>query len=186
MHATTDPGRTQGPGRRVDADGEADAELILADVAETEAILAAYWEGVLEETRRELREQQRAGNPGEAGAREGGAEAKKKSKAAKRKQEKRKAQQQKRAAEVTEAAAAAAVEGGAGGGEVAAGQQEQEQQAQQERSRKRRRMARGTKTRGRTVRKLCRPWRLPCWRWAWTRQRTSKRRKRRKTNARCV
>jgi hypothetical protein len=85
------------------------AGRIRADVEETEAILAAYWEGVREEIRRELREQQRAGGPG-TGAREGGAEAKKKSKAAKRKQQKRKAQQQKKAAEMAEAAAAAAAE----------------------------------------------------------------------------
>jgi hypothetical protein len=108
-----------------------DAELTRADVEETEAILAGYWEGVLEETRRELREQQRAGRQGEAEAGGGGgAEAKKKSKAAKRKQQKRKAQQQKKAAEVAEAAAVAAVEGGAGVG-VAAGQQEQGGQGQQ-------------------------------------------------------
>ena len=108
-----------------------DAKRIHADVEETEAILAGYWEGVLEETRRELREQQRAGGLGEAGAAgEEGGEAKKKSKAAKRKQQKRKAQQHKRGAEVAEAAAAAAVEGGVVGG-VAGGQQEQGQEAQQ-------------------------------------------------------
>ena len=107
------------------------AMRIHADVEETEAILAGYWEGVLEETRRELREQQRAGGLGEAGAAgEEGGEAKKKSKAAKRKQQKRKAQQHKRGAEVAEAAAAAAVEGGVVGG-VAGGQQEQGQEAQQ-------------------------------------------------------
>jgi hypothetical protein len=33
------------------------AEQIRADVEETEAILAGYWEGVLAETRRELQEQ---------------------------------------------------------------------------------------------------------------------------------
>ena len=36
------------------------AALIRADVEETEAIMAGYWEGVLEETRWELAEQQRA------------------------------------------------------------------------------------------------------------------------------
>jgi hypothetical protein len=108
-----------------------DAKRIHADVEETEAILAGYWEGVLEETRRELRKQQRAGGLGEAGAAgEEGAGAKKNSKAAKRKQQKRKAQQQKKAAEVAEAAAAAAVEGGVGG-EVAEGQQEEGQHGQQ-------------------------------------------------------
>ena len=56
------------------------AALLQADVEETEAILAGYREGVLEETRGELREQQRARGPGAAGAAgagEGGAEAKK-------------------------------------------------------------------------------------------------------------
>lgn len=37
-----------------------EAELINADVEEMEAILAGYWEGVLEETRRELQQQRRA------------------------------------------------------------------------------------------------------------------------------
>ena len=84
-----------------DADTMAEATRIRADLKETDAILAGYWEGVLEETRRELREQHRAGGPAAAGAvGEGGAEAKKKSKAAKRKQQKRKAQQQKKAAEM--------------------------------------------------------------------------------------
>jgi len=105
------------------------AQLVQADVEETEAILAGYWEGTLEETRRELRERQRGGGPGEAGAGEEGTEAKKKSKAAKRKQQKRKAQQQKKSAEMAQAAAAAAAEHG---GEVAAGQQEQGQEQQQQ------------------------------------------------------
>jgi tetratricopeptide (TPR) repeat protein len=60
-------------------------EQIRADVEETEAVLAGYWEGVLEETRWELAEQRRAVERGAGGERE------KKSKAAKRKQQKRKA-----------------------------------------------------------------------------------------------
>lgn len=42
------------------ADGLEAAERYRADVEETEAILAAYSEGVLEETRRELAERRRA------------------------------------------------------------------------------------------------------------------------------
>jgi hypothetical protein len=74
---------------------------IRADVEETEAILAAYWEGVLEETRWELGEQRRRVAAVAAVAAEGEAELeKKKSKAAKWKQQKRKAQQRKKAAEM--------------------------------------------------------------------------------------
>ena len=58
---------------------------IQADVEETEAILAGYWEGVLEETRWELAEQRRAAGRGTGAA-------VKKSKAPKRKQQKRNAQ----------------------------------------------------------------------------------------------
>jgi len=111
-----------------------EAELIRADVEETEAILAGYWEGVLEVTRWELREQQRGGGPGaaeEAGAGEGGTEAKKKSKAAKRKEKKRRAQQQKKAARVAEVVVATAVEGVARG-EVGARQEDQAQQEEEE------------------------------------------------------
>jgi hypothetical protein len=80
------------------------------DVEETEAILSAYWEGVLEETRRELGEQRAAAAAAmvaEAVAAvaevedAGAAALSKKSKAAKRKQ-------QKKAAEMVEAAAVAA------------------------------------------------------------------------------
>ena len=60
-------------------------EQIQADVEETEAVLAGYWEGVLEETRWELAGQWRAVERGAGGER------KKKSKAAKRKQQKCKA-----------------------------------------------------------------------------------------------
>lgn len=76
------------------------AGIIRADVEETEAIIAGYQMGVLEETRWELAEKRRAvAASGATG---------KKSKAAKRKQKKRKAQQQRKAAEIKEAAAAAA------------------------------------------------------------------------------
>ena len=108
------------------------ATLFRADVEETEAVISGHWEGVLEEARRELREQQWAGGLGAAGAGEGGPEAKKKSKAAKQKQQKRKAQQQKRAAEVAEAAAAAAVAAAAHGGALEQEEQGQEQQQQQQ------------------------------------------------------
>ena len=84
------------------------AGQIYADVEETEAILAGYREGVLEETRRELGEQRRAAAGAPSGLDVEAASATKKSKAAKRKQQKRKAQQQKKAAEQVEAAAAAA------------------------------------------------------------------------------
>ena len=60
------------------------AARLQADVEETEAILAGYYEGVLEETRWELGEQRRAA----AAASEATT---KKSKAAKRKKQKRKA-----------------------------------------------------------------------------------------------
>jgi len=84
----------------------AQGELIRADVEETEAILAGYWEGVLEETRWELAEQRRVAAVATVTHVEAQAEAAavKKSKAANRKQQKRKAQQQKKAAEKAEAA----------------------------------------------------------------------------------
>jgi len=93
-------------------------------VKETEAILEGYWEGVLEETRRELAEQRGAGDSPVAGDRV-------KSKAAKRKQQKRKAQQQKKAPALAEAAAAAAAAEEAHGEGVAARQEEHGDQARQ-------------------------------------------------------
>lgn len=72
--------------------GDADVVLyamrIRADVEETKAIMAEYYKGVLEETRRELGEQRRAAAAALSGT------AMQKSKAAKRKKQKRKAQQQ--------------------------------------------------------------------------------------------
>ena len=104
-----------------DADYAFQAEEIRAEVEETEAIISAYWEGVLEEGRRELREQRREAATLAGEARAGEEEgAVKKSKAAKRKQQKRKAQQQKKA-EVAEVAVAAA----AARGEAMAVSQEQ-------------------------------------------------------------
>jgi hypothetical protein len=85
-----------------DADDAYDAEEIRAEVEEKEVIIKAFRKGVLEETRRELREQRReaaalaAGGPRVAAGEEEGA-AKAKRKAAKRKQQTRKAQQQKKA-----------------------------------------------------------------------------------------
>ena len=78
------------------------AMRIKADVEETEAILAGYWNGVLEETRWELGERRQV-----AAGEESTLAMKTKSKAAKRKQQKRKAQQKKKAAEMAEAAAMA-------------------------------------------------------------------------------
>ena len=71
------------------------AMRIRADVEETEAIMAEYYKGVLEETRWELAEQRRAAAGAVVVAGSGGST--KKTKAAKRKQQKRKAQQQKKA-----------------------------------------------------------------------------------------
>jgi hypothetical protein len=101
---------------------------IRADVEETEAVLAGYWEGVLEETRWELAEQRRAAERGAGGERE------KKSKAAKRKQQKRKAQQQKKAAAAAAAAVAAAATAAAAarGEEVTQRQEGDGEQALQE------------------------------------------------------
>ena len=98
--------------------GRADNKM-LADVEDTEAILAGYREDVLEETRWELGEQRRAAAVAAVvvGAADEGGVAAKKSKAAKRKQQKRKAQQQKKAAQQAEAAARAAACGGEGKGE---------------------------------------------------------------------
>ena len=71
------------------------AGRIRADVAETEAIMASNWEGVREEIRRELREQQQvaadAALAATGAAGDGGA-ATRKSKAAKRMQQKRRTQ----------------------------------------------------------------------------------------------
>jgi hypothetical protein len=86
--------------------GVAHVKKVLADVAETEAIIAAYGEGVLAETRREAREARAAAARGAGGVEEKAVD--RKSKAAKRKQQKRKAQQQKK--KEAEAAAAAAAE----------------------------------------------------------------------------
>jgi len=132
-----------------DDDVIAHVNIALADVAEMEVILAAYWEGLLEETRREVREQwAEAAAAAASGAvmAEGDEDAvvsSGKSKAVKRKQQKRKAQQQrKRAAEV--AAAAAERAGGDGAQAAMSGQErrtvveegqqttEQEQQLQQD------------------------------------------------------
>ena len=90
------------------------ARRIRADVEETEAIMAGYWEGILDETRLEFRGQQQAASG--AGGGLGGAPTK--SKAAKRKQQKRKAQQQKKAAEMAEAAVATTAEAVASGADV--------------------------------------------------------------------
>ena len=113
-----------------------EAGRIRAEVQETEAIVVAYWEGILEETRWELAEQRRtavaAGGAaaGEALEAEGGTgPAKKKSKATKRKQQKRMAQQQKKVVEAAEAAAATAETRGK---EVTEGQGQQEGQKQEQ------------------------------------------------------
>lgn len=88
------------------------AERIRADVEETEAILAGYFEGALEETRRELEEHRRTAARTEAAVAEATtAIMPKKSKAAKRKQQKRKAQQKKKAVDRAEAAAVEATVG---------------------------------------------------------------------------
>jgi hypothetical protein len=96
-----------------------EATQIQEDVEETDAILSGYWEGVLEETRWELREQQRAGGGG----------ATKKSKSVKRKELKRKAQQRKK----SEAVVAAATATGATHKEVVI--QSQEEGGKQEKER---------------------------------------------------
>lgn len=73
------------------------AVRIQSDVNETEAILTAYEEGVLDETRRELAEKRRAAARAPVVAEgEEAAAVKTKSKAAKRKQQKRKALQKKK------------------------------------------------------------------------------------------
>jgi hypothetical protein len=77
------------------------AEQIRADVEETEAILNGYWEGILEETRRELAEQRRAAVPVVAGEGRGAPVIGAKSKA----------QQQKKKAATAEAEATVIVEG---------------------------------------------------------------------------
>jgi len=91
--------------------------MVLADVAETEAILAAYWEGVLEETRREVGEQRAEAAAVMAEGEEGAVASSGKSKAAKRKQQKRKAQQQKKQAAEAAAAAGAVAAAGRGRGD---------------------------------------------------------------------
>ena len=68
------------------------AGQIRADVEETEAILFGFWEGILEETRRELEEQRQAAAAEAAVAVVAAAATTRKRKAAKRKQQKRKAQ----------------------------------------------------------------------------------------------
>ena len=106
----------------------AEGRLLLLEVVVTEAILAGYWEGVLEETRWELGEQRRAAATTavpRVGGQEGAA-ATKKSKAAKRKQQKRKAQQKKRAAELTAGTTAR------GGAEVSEGQDMNESQQEEQ------------------------------------------------------
>lgn len=110
-------------------------DMALADVAQTEAIWAAYWEGVLEETRRQVGEQRAEAAAAAASAAvmaegdEGAVASGGKSKAAKRKQLKRKAQQQKkRAAEEAAAAAAAGRAARDGAAMAGSGTSEQEEE----------------------------------------------------------
>lgn len=115
-------------------ESESGARRARADVDETEAILEGFWEGVLEETRRELGERRAAAAvaaPAAASAPTGreGAAALKKSKAAKRKQQKRKAQQLKKAAERAEATAA---EGGVEQNEDGSRPQQEEQEQEEQ------------------------------------------------------
>ncbi len=107
------------------------AARIQADVEETEAILAAYWEGVLEETRRELDKQRRAAMARVVAAK-GEERPATKSKAAKRKQQKRKAQQKKKAAERAGAVASAEAEEGAQGQNEYKNQVAQEQEGNEQ------------------------------------------------------
>jgi len=104
---------------------------IRADVEETEATPAGYWEGVLEETRWELEERRRAAAAAAAGAAVEAAATAKRSKTAKRKQQKRKAQQQRKGAELAEVTQGQG-ENGQQAQEVQRKEQEQEEQEQEE------------------------------------------------------
>ena len=100
-----------------DAEHVARAKKMLADVEETESIITAYEEGVLEEARREAKAARAAAITGSTftAESEGLASTGGKSKAAKRKHQTRKAQQQKKKEAAAAAAAVGAGAAGAGG-----------------------------------------------------------------------